>query len=39
VGFMNKGKLVMQRAAAELEGENLEQLYMQYMAGHMQHAG
>jgi ABC-2 type transport system ATP-binding protein len=38
VGIMNKGKLVMQRAAAELVGENLEQLYMQHMAGHMQPA-
>jgi len=26
--------LVMERAAAELEGENLEKLYVQYMAGH-----
>ena len=37
VGIMNKGKLVMQRAASELVGENLEQLYMQHMAGHVQH--
>jgi ABC-2 type transport system ATP-binding protein len=36
VGIMSKGKLVMQRAASELEGENLEQLYMQHMAGHIQ---
>jgi ABC-2 type transport system ATP-binding protein len=35
VGIMNKGKLVMQKPARELEGENLEQLYLQHMAGHV----
>jgi ABC-2 type transport system ATP-binding protein len=34
VGIMNRGKLVMQRPAAELEKEDLEQLYLRYMAGH-----
>jgi ABC-2 type transport system ATP-binding protein len=34
VGIMNRGKLVMQRPAAELEREDLEQLYLRYMAGH-----
>jgi ABC-2 type transport system ATP-binding protein len=36
VGIMNKGKLVMQRPASGLVEENLEQLYMQHMAGHTQ---
>jgi ABC-2 type transport system ATP-binding protein len=34
VGIMNRGRLVMQRPAAELVSEDLEQLYLQYMAGH-----
>ena len=34
IGIMNRGELVMERSAAELEGENLEQLYVQYMVGH-----
>lgn len=34
VGIMNRGTLVMQRPAAELVGQSLEQLYMQYIAGH-----
>jgi ABC-2 type transport system ATP-binding protein len=34
VGIMNRGKLVMQRPAADLAGQSLEQLYMQHMAGH-----
>ncbi len=34
IGIMNRGKLVMQRKAADLAGENLEQVYMKYMAGH-----
>ena len=34
VGIMNKGRLVMQKQKAELVNENLESLYMQYMAGH-----
>lgn len=35
IGIMNEGVLVMERSAAELEGENLEQLYVQYMAGYV----
>jgi ABC-2 type transport system ATP-binding protein len=34
VGIMNGGQLVTQRTKAELEGEDLEDLYMKYMAGH-----
>jgi ABC-2 type transport system ATP-binding protein len=34
VGIMNRGRLVMQRAAADLVREDLEQVYMQHMAGH-----
>ena len=34
VGIMNRGTLVMQRPARELEKEDLEQVYMTYMAGH-----
>ena len=33
VGIMKAGNLVMQRAAAELAGEDLEAMYLQYMAG------
>jgi len=35
IGIMNRGKLVMQKSARELVGENLEQVYMKYMAGHV----
>jgi ABC-2 type transport system ATP-binding protein len=34
VGIMNRGRLVMQRQSSEMVGQNLEQLYMQHMAGH-----
>ncbi len=34
VGIMNKGRLVMQKQKKELVNENLESLYMQYVAGH-----
>jgi len=34
VGIMNKGRLVMQKQKDELVNENLEDLYMQYVAGH-----
>lgn len=34
VGIMNQGVLVMERTASELKGEDLEKLYIQYMAGH-----
>jgi len=39
VGIMNGGKLVMQRTHDDLEGENLETLYVQYMAGYMEEVG
>jgi len=39
VGIMNLGKIVMQRSARELRGEDLEQLYVQYMAGYMDETG
>ena len=35
IGIMNKGKLVMQRTSREIEGENLEKLYVEHMAGYM----
>jgi ABC-2 type transport system ATP-binding protein len=35
IGIMNKGRLVMQETARDLAGENLEQLYLKYMAGHV----
>jgi ABC-2 type transport system ATP-binding protein len=36
IGIMNEGRLVMERNAAELQGENLEKLYVDYMAGHVE---
>ncbi len=33
IGIMKQGRLVMQKSRAELESENLEELYMNYMAG------
>ncbi|HEY5565300.1 MAG TPA: ABC transporter ATP-binding protein [Rhodothermia bacterium] len=36
VGIMNEGSLVMQRSRDELHGENLEKLYVEYMAGYME---
>lgn len=35
VGIMNRGQLVMQRSKQDLEGEDLEKLYVEYMAGYM----
>ena len=35
IGIMNRGKLVMQKSSKELAGKDLENLYMQYMAGHV----
>ncbi len=32
-GIMDKGKIVMERPANELVGENLEKLYLQFMSG------
>jgi len=36
VGIMKEGKLVMQKTRAELAGEDLEELYLTYIAGHGQ---
>lgn len=36
VGIMDKGILVMQRPASDLAGRDLEQLYMEHMAGRTQ---
>jgi ABC-2 type transport system ATP-binding protein len=33
VGIMNHGKLVMQKTASELAGQDLERLYLQYIGG------
>lgn len=38
VGIMNEGSIVMQRSRDELHGENLEKLYVEYMAGYMEEA-
>lgn len=38
VAIMNNGRIIMQRPAAELVGLNLEELYMQYMAGRSEEA-
>jgi len=35
IGILNMGKLVMQKSKEELAGEDLEKLYLQYMAGYM----
>ena len=34
VGIMDRGKIVMQNPKADLVGEDLEQVYLKYMAGH-----
>jgi ABC-2 type transport system ATP-binding protein len=36
VGIMNEGHLVMQRNRDDLVGEDLEKLYVEYMAGYME---
>ncbi len=38
VGIMNRGRLVMQESASALAGEDLERLYMKYIAGHIRDA-
>jgi ABC-2 type transport system ATP-binding protein len=35
IGIMSRGKFVMQKSAKEIAGEDLEKMYMQYMAGHV----
>jgi hypothetical protein len=32
---MDEGRIIMQKTAAELMGQNLEEIYMQYMGGHV----
>ncbi len=34
IAIMNNGRIVMQEPASRLLGQDLERLYMQYMAGH-----
>ncbi|HOP07496.1 MAG TPA: ABC transporter ATP-binding protein [candidate division Zixibacteria bacterium] len=34
VAIMDRGRIIMKKTAQELHGTDLEQLYMQYMAGH-----
>jgi ABC-type transporter Mla maintaining outer membrane lipid asymmetry ATPase subunit MlaF len=34
VAIMDRGRIIMQRSAAELADHDLQELYMQYMAGH-----
>lgn len=34
IAFIDKGRIIMQKSAAEIAGENLVDLYMQYMSGH-----
>ena len=38
IGIMNEGKLIMQAGKDELSDKDLEQLYMKYMAGHVEEA-
>lgn len=38
VGILNNGELVAEKTKAELEGVNLEELYVEYMAGYMDEA-
>ncbi len=39
VAIMNKGRMIMEQKASELAGRDLEDIYMQYMAGHNGEAG
>lgn len=34
IGIMNHGRIVMQESASSLKGQNLEDLYMEHIAGH-----
>ncbi len=38
IGIMNKGQLVMKKKQSEIHNEDLEQLYIKYMAGYMENA-
>lgn len=39
VAIMDRGRIIMQRQAADLAGQDLEHLYLQYMAGRNSSAG
>jgi ABC-2 type transport system ATP-binding protein len=34
VAIMDRGRIIMQRSAADIADQDLQDLYMQYMAGH-----
>ncbi|UCE68086.1 MAG: ABC transporter ATP-binding protein [Candidatus Zixiibacteriota bacterium] len=34
IAILNRGKIIMQKKASEIAGRDLEDLYLQYMAGH-----
>ena len=34
IAIMDNGRMLMQKEASELKGEDLETIYMRYMAGH-----
>ena len=36
IGIMNNGKLVMKKSRDEIKNEDLEKLYVEYMAGYME---
>ena len=38
IGIMKNGVLVMQKPSSDLAGENLEKLYLEYMAGRVEAA-
>jgi len=38
IAIMDNGRMLMQKEASELKGEDLESLYMRYMAGHASQA-
>ena len=38
IGIMNNGKIVMLKEKSEIENENLENLYIKFMAGYMEDA-
>lgn len=39
IGIMNRGRLVMQRRTADMKNEDLQQVYMEHMAGGAAHGG
>ena len=36
VAIMDKGRIIMRRPAADLAGQDLEEIYMNYMGGHQE---